>query len=322
MIGLIDVDGTLPNMALMKISTYYKSLGETVEFVQPKVKYEKIYASAIFTRSRKKCEDLLAIYGDRIEIGGTGWDLEKKLPPEIESCKPDYDLYTTEMIYRRIRGILSREQKWKKADQIVKAGLGCTSRGCVRNCGFCLVPKSEGPFRQDAEISDIINPRSNVIILHDNNLTADPYCIDKLHELRDRKLIVDINQGCDVRLMTDEIAHAMKEVNHLRSVHYAWDLMGFENQVMQGIEVLTKYIKKQNQACFMLVGYDTTFEEDVYRFRKLIEMKIRPYVMVYDDKPDERLQHFKRWVNSMIFKACKFEEYKPWVKAQAQMIMG
>lgn len=41
MIGLIDVDSKIPNLALMKLSTYYKSIGETVEFVQEGKEYEK-----------------------------------------------------------------------------------------------------------------------------------------------------------------------------------------------------------------------------------------------------------------------------------------
>jgi len=321
MIGLIDVDGKLPNMALMKISTYYKSLGEEVEFVKPKGRYEKIYASSIFTRSEKKCEDLKVIYGDKVEIGGTGYgDIQKELPPEIDSCKPDYDLYKVENILPRLRGIGTRKQKQQKAEQIINAGCGFSSRGCIRNCGFCLVPKKEGSFRQDAEIKDILNPKSNILILHDNNLTADPHCIDKLNEIRDRKLIVDINQGCDVRLMTDEIAQAMSGVKHLRSIHYAWDLMAFESQVMEGIRTLSRYIKTYRHSCFMLVGYDTSFEEDMYRFHRLTEMDIIPYVMRYNDLPDERLKHFERWVNSKIYTACRFEEYGPWVKAQAQLI--
>jgi hypothetical protein len=321
MIGLIDVDGKLPNMALMKISSYYKSLGEEVEFVKPKVRYEKIYASSIFTRSEKKCGDLEEVYGDRIEIGGTGYgDIQKTLPPVIDSCRPDYDLYKVKDILPRLRGIGTRQQKQQKAEQIVNAGCGFSSRGCIRNCGFCLVPKKEGSFRQDAEINDIINPKSEIIILHDNNLTADPHCIDKLHEIRDRKLIVDINQGCDVRLMTDEIAQAMSEVKHLRSIHYAWDLMVFENQVMEGISTLSRYIKPYRHLCFMLVGFNTSFEEDVYRFRRLLEMNVDPYVMRYNDLPDERLRHFERWVNSKIFTVCRFEEYEPWIKAQAQLI--
>lgn len=318
MIGLIDVDSKIPNLALMKISAYYKSLGEKVEFVQPGKEYEKIFASAIFTRSYNECLRLKGLYGDKIEIGGTGWDLKKVLDEEIERSKPDYNLYTPEMIVGRMRGIMTKARKLEKATEIVNAGMGFTSRGCVRQCGFCFVPKKEGAFRDVAEIKDLINPRSNVLILHDNNLTADPYCIDKLHEIKERGLIVDINQGCDIRLVNEDIAKALSEVRHLRSLHYAWDLMGFEQQVMEGIKTLSKYIKPYRHMCFILVGFNTTFEEDVYRFRKLTEMKVDPFVMVYNEneKGDIRLKHFARWVNGRIYKSCTFEEYEPWIKSQ------
>lgn len=315
-IGLIDVDSKIPNLALMKISNYYKELGEEVEFVQQGKEYEKIFASAIFTRSKHNCDKLLEFYGDKIEIGGTGWDINKVLPKEIENGKPDYNLYSAEEIAIRMKGIMTKERKLIKATEIVNAGIGFTSRGCVRECGFCFVPKKEGKFKNVAEIKDIINPKSNIIILHDNNLTADPNCIDKLHEIRDRKLIVDINQGCDVRLVNEDIAKALSEVKHLRSLHYAWDLMGFENQVMDGIKTLSKFIKPYRHMCFMLVGFNTSFEEDMYRFRKLIEMKVDPFVMIYNEGKDKRLRHFARWVNSRIYKSCKWEEYQPWVKSQ------
>jgi len=136
--------------------------------------------------------------------------------------------------------------------------MGFTSRGCVRECGFCFVPKKEGKFRDVAEIKDLINPKSNVLILHDNNLTADPLVIDKLH----------------------------------------------------------KYIKPYRHMCFMLVGFNTTFEEDFYRFKKLRDFKVDPYVMIYNQKKDLRLKHFARWVNGRIYKSCSWEEYEPWIKAQ------
>lgn len=302
----------------MKISSYYKSFGENVEFVQAGKQYEKIFASAIFTRSYDECLKLKELYGDRINIGGTGWDIHKELEPHIEKMKPDYDLYSADEIASRMKGIGTKEHKLQKAAEIVNAGMGFTSRGCVRNCGFCFVPKKEGQFRDVAEIKDLINPRSNVLILHDNNITADPYCIDKLHEIRDRKLIVDINQGCDVRLMNDDIAKAMSEVKHLRSLHYAWDLMGYEKQVMDGIKLLSKYIRPYKHMCFMLVGFNTTFEEDVYRFEKLRELKVDPFVMIYNQIPDIKLKHFARWVNSRIYKSCRFEEYEPWIKAMSE----
>lgn len=127
-----------------------------------------------------------------------------------------------------------------------------------------------------------------------------------------------INQGCDVRLINEDIAKALSEVKHLRSLHYAWNLMGFEKEVMEGIRTLSKYIKPYKHMCFMLVGFNTSFEEDIYRFRKLRELKVDPFVMVYNEneKGDIRLKHFARWVNSRIYKSCNFEEYTPWIKAQ------
>lgn len=314
-IGLIDLDGKLPNLALCKLSTYHKAKGDTV--VLNDFTADKQYCSVIFERNRKEAEKLLLQYPHMI-IGGTGWDLSVKLPPEIHNCKPDYDLYATDFIYKRILGgIATKQSKLKKAEVIASAGIGFTSRGCVRTCGFCIVPKSEGELRQENEIKDLLNPRSNVLILLDNNLTADPYVLDKLREIKERGLVVDITQGIDIRLLTPETAHALSEVKHLRSIHYAWDLMNFERTVLEGIKILSQHIKVWKHMCFMLVGFNTTFEEDMYRFRRLIEIGVKPYVMVYNRKPDVRLKHFAGWVNSRKYTVCAFEEFTPWVKARA-----
>ncbi len=313
-VRLIDVDSKIPNLALMKISSWHKAQGDIV--TMDHIKADKYYASIVFTKNHNIGKQLLKQYPG-IRIGGTGWNLENKLPCEIESTKPDYDLYTTDDIYKRIcRGIGKKETKIKKAKTIVDAGIGFTSRGCIRNCGFCVVPKKEGKLVHDTPLSEIINPRSNVVVLLDNNLTADPNVLDKLKEIKERDLIVDITQGIDVRLVTPEIAKALSEIKHLRSIHYAWDLMNFEEQVISGIKMLSSYIKIYRHMCFMLVGYNTSFEEDMYRFIKLDEIGIRPYVMVYNDKKDFRLRHFARWVNGRFHKACKWEEYSPWVRHQ------
>ena len=313
---LIDLDGKLPNLALMKLSTWYKQQGHEV-YLNVCDKPDKVHISTLFTWNKSKVEQLLQVYPNA-EVGGTGWDLHKDLPIEIESCKPDYDLYTVDDILARIKGgIATKASKIKKAETIVNAGIGFTSRGCVRNCGFCFVPPKEGKFHHVAEIKDLINPKSNVLVLLDNNLTADPDCIEKLHEIRDRNLIVDITQGIDVRLLTPEIAKALSEVKHLRSIHYAWDLMGFEAQVLDGINLFLRYVKAWKHKCFVLVGYNTSFEEDMYRVRKLIEMGIDPYIMPYNNiKASDRIKCFTGWINSYKYTACSFEEYEPWVKAQ------
>lgn len=323
-IGLIDIDGKMPNLALMKISAEYKRWGYAVEFVRPEVqysRYKRIYASAIFTASKEKIETLRQHYGRKIIFGGTGVNTYTKLALEYACRKPDYDLYTAEMLAPKMRGPYKAATRLEKAKHIVNAGIGFTSRGCIRNCPFCFVPEKEGEFRQDSEIRDIINPRSNRIILLDNNLTADPYCIDKLQEIKERDLIVDITQGLDVRLMTPEKVQALASVRHEGRLHYSWDLMNQEAAVMEGIQTLSAFIRPWKQTCYVLVGFDTNFEEDTYRVRKLAEMGISPYVMIYNQRKDDRLlHHFAGWVNGRVYKKCSFEDYEPWIKEREAVV--
>jgi hypothetical protein len=314
---LIDFDGKIPNLALLKLSTWHKSQGDEI-FLNTCDNPDKVYISSLFTWNREKVEKLLQVYPDA-EVGGTGWDIHKDLPSEIKACKPDYDLYKVSDILPRIKGgIATKESKIRKAETIVNAGLGYKYRGCFRkDCGFCPIPTKEGPLHKVSEIGELLNPRSKVLILLDNNLTAEPDCIETLHEIRDRGLTVDITQGIDVRLMTPEKAKALSEVKHLRSLHYAWDLMRYEKQVLSGIKILSEFFKASKQLCMMLTGYNTTFEEDEYRFQELLNRHVDPYVMPYNKQyPSGKHHHFARWVNGRIYKVCSFEKYEPWVKAQ------
>lgn len=322
-IGLIDFDGKIPNLALMNLSAYHKAQGDTVTLNPANAaQVDKVYCSVIFSKNREKAAQLARVFPN-IEFGGTGWNLSKTLPEEIEAMKPDFDLYTVKDIAARIGGIMTREKKEEKARQIVNAGIGFTSRGCVGSCAFCVVPTKEGGIKGVGEIKDLINPRSKILILLDNNLTADPDCLAKLREVKERGLTVDITQGIDVRTMTPEIAKALAEVKHLRSIHYAWDVPGHEAAVMDGIKTLSRHIKKWKHLCFTLVGFNSTFEEDHYRFRKLTETGVDPFIMVYNQSTDARLKHFARWVNSRIYKVCPdFENYDPWKKERSGYFVG
>lgn len=311
---LVDIQGQLPNLALMKLSAYFKEAGHEV-FLNECPNPDKVFVSSIYSWDKTMVDKIRLMYPGA-EIGGTGVSLEKRLPEEIDAMKPDYSLYTYEFVYTRIqRGIRKKETTVQKAKTIVDAGLGRTAEGCFRSCSWCVVPRKEGALRQVATISELLNPRSNVLILLDANLTADPHCLDKLKEIKDRRLIVDLTQGIDVRLMTDEIAKALSAVSHLRSIHYAWDECSSERSVFEGIRVLKERIPVKKHMCFMLCGFRSSWEEDLYRFRRLVEEKITPYVMIFNKRRDDiRLRHFARFVNSHIHKCCDFESYAPWVR--------
>ena len=121
---LVDVDSKIPNLALMKVSTYYKSKGHEVGFnvTDP----DLVYASVIFKKNRHLVDGLRFLYPNAlIDIGGSGFDLKKTLPKSIEECSPDYDLYPNSDRY-----------------------LGFTTRGCIRSCPFCIVRRKEGLFHR------------------------------------------------------------------------------------------------------------------------------------------------------------------------------
>lgn len=321
-VGLIDFDGKIPNLVLMKISSYYKNMGAEVHlamfpYIQFPKNIDKVYCSVLFTWNKQKASTLTAIY-QNIEFGGTGWDEKIKLPAEIEQCVPDYTLYTAADLVNRIKGIMTKERRLRKATELCDMGVGFTARGCVRNCSFCVVPKKEGKLHQCSDITHLINHESNKITLLDNNFTADPYRLDKLEEIRQRNLIIDISQGIDVRLLDEPTAIALSKIKHLRSIHYAWDLIEHEQAVIEGIRLLSKYIKPYRQMCFMLVGYNTTFEEDYYRFIRLTELNVAPYVMIYNKEGTLQLHHFARWVNGRVYKADSWDNYLPWVRDRLQ----
>lgn len=328
-VGLIDFDGKQVNLALMKLSAWHKAQGDTVvlnEFTPADV--DHVYVSVLFDKNRDAAAQLANRFPS-ISFGGTGWDLTTVLAPQIEAMRPDYDLYRANDIYQRLKGISTRASRMEKAETICNAGIGFISRGCTRACAFCKVPRKEGNLRRVANLADLINPRSNVVTLLDNNLTANPDILHILAEVRERNLVIDITQGVDVRTMTPEIARALASVKHLRSVHYAWDQINFEGKVLAGIETLAQHVARWRHLCFTLTGFDTNFKEDYHRFKILTSRGIDPYVMIYDKRPlprkfDEkrklpfeelRRHHFSRWVNGRIYTKCPdFDRYTNWLR--------
>jgi hypothetical protein len=106
-----------------------------------------------------------------VDIGGSGYDLHKELPPEIESCPPDYSLYPRN-----------------------KSSIGFASRGCLRTtktCPWCIVPLKEGFYHRTQHPSDWYNPSYKKITFLDNNILADkPYFYEIIDWCIEKKLEV------------------------------------------------------------------------------------------------------------------------------------
>jgi len=332
-IGLIDYKGKLVNLALLKLSAFHKASGDEVVLNPASPEgLDKTYVSVILKENRDKAVKQYGHYPN-VEFGGPGYSLDAKLPLEVDRMRPDYNLYSLLDVYENIKmrpGPI--ESKMKLAGELMNAGIGYTTRGCPNSCSWCVVPISEGKLHSVGSIGELINPKSNIVMIMDNSFTADPDCLEKMKEIKERKLRVNIVQGVDVRRVTPEIARALSELNHYKSLHMAWDVKQTEKSVFGGINVLAEFVNPSRMMVYCLCGYNSTFEEDMYRVVRLKERGLRPYIMLYKSPFDTkeatktdyvkiRLQHFKRWVNTpkALYKKIAFDDYEPWVKVRNKL---
>lgn len=307
-IGLIDVDGhNFPNLALMRISAYHKERGDTVEWWWSDFEhYDIVYMSKVFSNaySPDVPEPLNA---DVVIKGGTGYcislgedgnehfDQSKntELPPEIESCFPDYSIYPQ-----------------------YDFAVSMTSRGCPRQCSFCHVAAKEGCRSVKVANVDKFWKRGggqDEIRVLDPNITA---CRDKrdlLAQYRETGAVIDFTQGLDIRLLNDA---DIEDINHmrLRTLHFAWDNPK-EDLEAKFREFAKNFRRSSNIGMvYCLTNFDSTLEEDLHRVYTLRDLGYDPYVMIYNrpDAPKE-IRHLQRWCNNkIIFKSCqKFEDYAP-----------
>ena len=286
-IGLIDVDGhNFPNLALMKISAWHKSQGDSVNWWIGFEHYDRVYMSKVFTFT----PDIdTCIMADEVVKGGTGYDLENKLPLEIENMYPDYSLYG-----------------------ITDTAYGFLTRGCPRNCPFCIVGEKEGlKSVQVAELWNFWNGQKEIKLL-DPNITAFKECDRLFQDLIDSKAWVDFTQGLDIRLMTDKKANLLNQMK-VKMLHFAWDNYEFSTyEKLKKFRPLLKYDSRKLRV-YVLTNFNTTIEQDLERIYKLRELDYDPYVMIYDKQnAPKKIRELQRWVNNKyIFRSCeRFEDYK------------
>jgi hypothetical protein len=263
-IAVLNLEPQYLNNAIEKIRIYHQGIGDIVEDYIPLFndQYDKVYCSSIFSSTPK---DHLLI-NERWECGGTGFDVEKKLPHYIEDIK-------------------------------LNINFGWTQRGCNNNCKFCVVPKKEGKTHAVGDIYDIWDGKSKAITLYDNNILQLPEHFYKIcGQIHKENLEVDWNQGLDIRLVNEDIAKVLSNVSHA-VYHFAFDHPNMADVITEKVAILKKY--GINKAMFyVLVGckdnQDKTLEKDIeealFRLNHLRKLKMNAYVMrylkCYDDQPE------------------------------------
>lgn len=291
-IGVAQLDGKIPNLAIMKIAGYHERMGHEVSWYDGLLfadAYDKIYMSKLFDFTP------LPQMPPNAVIGGTGIDWLNRLPDEIEAATPSYSLYP-DCTYH----------------------LGFTMKGCRFACKFCCVPKKEGRPKNYNNVDEIlINPNGgNRLMLLDNDFFGGNWRanLERIIELQLRACFV---QGLNIRLITDEQASMLSHCNYVNSkfnqryVTFAWDRYADGKIVKAGIERCVRAgIPAERMQFFVLIGFDTSHEQNMERVTTLRELGAMPFVMPYN-KFDPYQKAFARWVNQRaVFKSCSWEDYK------------
>lgn len=323
-IGLIDVDGhNFPNIALMKISAYYKNAGHEVEWYQAfGDRYDVVFVAKVFSFTP---DWEMVINADRVIYGGTGYQIQIQNGNEVFYHFPDgfkYYYPSKESPHKHFIDELREEIEHIYPDYTLypntqNTAYGFLTRGCPRGCAFCHVQDKEGNCSYKvADLSEFWRGQRN-IVLCDPNILACKDWKPLLQQLIDSKAYVDFNQGLDIRMMTDEKAEMLSKIK-IKEIHFAWDRYQDKNIILPKLKLFSeiKYKGKNpdhSAIVYVLVNFDTTIEQDLERIYTLREMGYWAYVMIYDkEHADPIYKDIARWVNNRpIFARClRFEDYK------------
>lgn len=301
-IRLTQIDGALPNIALMKLAAYYRSRGDYVELTYRidmdlfEPQWDLVYASCIFSFSRDRLEHFKRQFPNAI-IGGTGSGNTSTLEPITGDYRQyDYSDYPD-----------------------VDYSIGFLQRGCRLKCKFCVVPNKEGKPQSVNSVYDLWrgDPHPRKLHILDNDFFGNPNWSDRINEIRDGQFKVCLSQGINARLINEEAASALASIEYRdtkfqrRRLYTAWDNIGDENIFFRGVDMLEKAgIPANHLMTYMLVGYDPqeTWGKIFHRFDRMVERGILPYPMVYNNTRKD-LKAFQRWVVTGLYRAVPWQDY-------------
>lgn len=274
---LVDVDlkyrekkrrGKLfPNLVIAKTCEYYLRNGYTVGFSVPNPDLTII--SCVFSKNRIFALWEVTHAEGRVLFGGSGIRIKETLPDTIEKIKPNYDLYPFQ-----------------------EYSMGFTTRGCIRNCmPYCIVPEKEGKFRRAQHIKEFHDFRFKSCKLLDNNILADKeWFFANTNWAIENKVKLDITQGMDIRLLTNEIAEQLTRIKFVdQQMRFAWDKMEDEDSVFAGISILKEHgiNTRRNVSFYVLSGCNGSGFDDAYeRVLKLREERCGAFIMMYEETPE------------------------------------
>ena len=167
--------------------------------------------------------------------------------------------------------------------------------GCIRHCSSCLVHDKEGGIHS-VKPSDL-NPKGEWIEVVDNNFFANPNWHEAVDYLIENKQPINLH-GVDVRIMNEEQSYYLNKLRLKRNIHIAWDLPQLDLE--DRIKELLKHFSHNKVTCYVLIGFNSTIDQDLHRLEVCKKYGITPFVQPYRDfenkrKPTQYEQDLARW---------------------------
>lgn len=317
---MLDSGTRHPNLALMKISGYNKSIGNHVDLLfdyNSLNEYDEVYLSCVFDFTKIPIN--INDYPNLI-TGGTGlyWDKSPQLHCEVEHHMPDYSLYDEfidKAIKRGIKPITFKDYK--------DYSIGFTTRFCVRGCSFCI-NSNKTKVERHSSVSEFFDPSRRYIYLWDDNFLAYPKWEDVLDEIENTGRRFQFRQGLDIRFMTDQKAVRLSNAKYHGDYIFAFDDINDKSIVEDKLRLWKKYVHKTTKL-YVFCGFDRNntwddsfWKQDIIetfeRVKILMQFGCLSYIMRYKDYELSPYRgtyiNLARWCNQPnFFKKKSYREF-------------
>lgn len=294
-VALLAVDSNYPNLALMKVSAWHKSQGDTVEWYNPFDTYDRLYMAKVFSFTPDYAYVIANVRGEVVR-GGTGYDVRSSLPGDMDRLQPDYSLYPA---------VDSR------------TSYGFLTRGCPKRCRWCVVPQKEGGIRPYMDVDDItLHGERPYAVLMDNNVLACDYGLSQLEKIAERGYHVDFNQGLDARLVTLDVARLLARVKWIKRIRFGCDTTAQIVECERAIQLVRQAGYKGE---FFLYCILIDFAESYHRLNYWRKYKyVLPHAQPYRDlnNPHQRIPQWQKdmahWADRKeLYRSCDFKDFSP-----------